>query len=160
MAGVFSEAFLSVLDDLMLLALIDGLLLVAARRRGAARRRLRRLWRRRSAAVRTWRLRRTSRAFAAALAAPPGALDVLASLPPLLKKIVSVDAFFLSSGRACVVGACTDGKSSLSAFQQYRGLWVSGVVLGPRNNGSLTLTYSSQYVLYDYVGCAAAGALK
>ena len=71
-ASIFSVAFLSVLDNPMLLALIDGLLLVAGRRRGASRRRQRRLLRRSSAAARTGRLRRTARASPAALATPRG----------------------------------------------------------------------------------------
>ena len=40
---------------------------------------------------------------------------------------------------ACVVGACSAGKSQLRSFQRYRGLWGSGVVLRCRKHGSLTL---------------------
>ena len=85
MAGVFSVPILSVLDDQMLLALIDGLLLVAGRRRGAARRRQRRLLRRSSAAARTRRLRRAARASSAALAVPRGSLTA-ASRPRQLSE--------------------------------------------------------------------------
>ena len=60
-AGVFSAATLSVLDDLMRLALALGLLLAAASRPGAVRRRQRRPFRRSSAVAGAWRLGRATR---------------------------------------------------------------------------------------------------
>ena len=118
------------LDGSELLSLLPLLLPVTARRPRAARRRSWRLWRRSSEAARTRRFRRAARASLVAQATLrrcPRRPRVAAAAA---EKIVGFDAFFLSSGRACVVGACTAGKSQLSAFQRYRGLWGFGVVLG------------------------------
>ena len=138
-AVVSFAAACSIFDDTCSLAAAVVLLRVAERRCGAARWRSRRLLPRRSAAATISRLVRVVRASPAAQAALRRPLGAHAALPRLLKKSAARRRAVCTSARSSLACAATYGKSQLWAFQQYRGLWVSGVVLGPRNNGSLTL---------------------
>ena len=114
------------LDVSELLSLLPLLLPVAARRLGAARRRQRRLFRRSSAAARTGRLRRASRASLAALAAPCRSLMAASSRPGHHGKKCGCFGAFFALWRALWLRARADLYCSRRALSN-----GTGVCRGP-----------------------------